>query len=282
MHGPESGWREHGLIGTSSAVRTARSVDRVALVTGAGQGIGRAIAVRLARDGASVLVADIDTESGKATVDAIVANGGTAGFRHVDIRRPEQIEQALATCRHVFGSPPAVAVCNAGVQTFATAMALTSSEWNEVFDVNALGTFETMRLAGKVMSQEGVAGSIIAIASVQGRLGSLYYPHYSASKAAVLSITKSMSLALAPFRVRVNSVAPGIIETALWEKADREIAVIKGVPPGTPQAERIASVPLGRAGTPDDVAGAVAFLASQDSSYITGECIHVCGGDYML
>jgi NAD(P)-dependent dehydrogenase (short-subunit alcohol dehydrogenase family) len=131
------------------------------------------------------------------------------------------------------------------------------------------------------MRQAG-SGSIVTVASIQGRLGNPWFAHYSASKAAVLSLTKSYAVALAPHHVRVNSVAPGIIDAGLAHKANDELARLQGLPPGAPMARRVGQVPLGRAGTPEDVANAVLFLASDEADYITGECIHVCGGDVML
>jgi NAD(P)-dependent dehydrogenase (short-subunit alcohol dehydrogenase family) len=260
-----------------------RGLDaRVASVTGGGQGIGRAIAQRLAAEGASVLVTDLDADRAAETAEKIKSDGGSALALRVDVRSVADLHQLNSEAQERFGAVPSIVVCNAGHQTFADVMSLSSEDWHDVLDVNAYGTFETMRSAGKAMQDAGVGGVIIAIASIAARLGSVHYAHYSASKAAVLSLTKSLALSLAPHGIRVNCVAPGVIDTELWAKADREMAKMLGVEPGEPKKERIARVPLGRAGTPEDVAGAVAFLASDDASYITGECLHVCGGDVML
>jgi NAD(P)-dependent dehydrogenase (short-subunit alcohol dehydrogenase family) len=177
-----------------------------------------------------------------------------------------------------FGDPYEYFVCNAGVQTFQKAVDVTVAEWDRVLDINARGTLLSIQAAATMPA----GSAIVAMASIQGRLGGPYYPHYSASKAAVLSLVKSFALALAGNGIRVNAVAPGIIDTPLWDEADRRLSALKGEEPGMARAERIAAVPLGRAGTPADVAAAVSFLLSDDASYITGECIHVCGGDVML
>jgi NAD(P)-dependent dehydrogenase (short-subunit alcohol dehydrogenase family) len=252
---------------------------RVAVVTGAAQGIGAGIAARLGGEGARVVVADINTVKAQELADHIVARGGDAKAVTLAVSDPESVRGLGAAVDEAYGEAFSYLVCNAGVQTFRRAVDVPVDEWDRVLDINARGTMLSMQAAANVMP-EGAA--IVAIASIQGRLGGPYYPHYSASKAAVLSLVKSFALALAPQRIRVNSVAPGIIDTPLWAVADREISALKGVEPGAARVERIAAVPLGRAGTPDDVAAAVSFLLSDDASYITGECIHVCGGDVML
>jgi NAD(P)-dependent dehydrogenase (short-subunit alcohol dehydrogenase family) len=225
-----------------------------------------------------VILADIDLAGAKSTADRLVAAGGLAVAAELDVSDSAGFEALDSVAITAFGEPYNAFVCNAGVQTFQRAVDVTVDEWDRVLDVNARGTLLSMQAAANM-----VAGSaIVAISSIQGRIGGPYYPHYSASKAAVLSLAKSFALALAPSGIRVNTVAPGIIDTPLWGEADRRLSALKGVEPGAARAERISAVPLGRAGTPADVAAAVAFLVSDDSSYITGECIHVCGGDVML
>jgi NAD(P)-dependent dehydrogenase (short-subunit alcohol dehydrogenase family) len=254
----------------------------IAVITGGGGGIGGAVADRLAEEGAAVVVTDVVPDAAERTAERINRSGGRALAIAVDVRDQTSLDGIPAAALKAFGAEPDLVVCNAGYQTFATIDQLNDQQWNDVLDTNAHGTFLTMRMAADSMRRTGVRGTITTIASIQARLGSLYYAHYSASKAAVLSLTKSFALALAPHGIRVNCVAPGVIETELWAKADREMAALRGVAPGVPKKERIAQVPLGRGGTPEDVAGAVAFLASDDAAYITGECLHVCGGDVML
>jgi len=253
---------------------------RVAAVTGAGGAIGRAICSRLALEGATVIAIDRTIELADATRRVIEDAGGSAGALAVDLLVPDDIARIVPFSKDQFGRAPEILICCAGIQTFADVFDLTIEDWDRVFDVNARGTFLTMRAVSPAMQQAG-QGTIVTVASIQGRLGNRYYAHYAASKAAVLSLTRSFAVALAPDRIRVNAVAPGIVDTEMWRAADRELARIRGVAPGEPRRQRIEQVPLGRPGTPDDVASAVAFLASDDASYITGECVHVCGGDVM-
>jgi len=253
--------------------------DGVVVVTGGAQGIGEGIADRLGRDGARVAVADINLEQAEKTAAAIVAAGGDAKALALDVSDPDSVGGLGAAVEAAFGEPYRYLVCNAGVQTFRHAVDLPLDEWDEVLDVNARGTLLCFQEAARSMPD---GGSIVAIASIQGRLGGPFYPHYSASKAAVLSLVKSFALVLAERDIRVNAVAPGMIDTPLWARADRELSALKGIEPGSSREARIASIPLRRAGTPADVAASTAFLLSDDASYITGECLHVCGGDVML
>ncbi len=251
----------------------------VAVVTGAAHGIGAGIATRLASDGARVVVADIDLSAARARATEIVAAGGEARAVRLDVADESSVLAMADAVQAEFGESYRYLVCNAGVQTFQRAADVTVAEWDTVLDVNARGTLLCLQSAARSMPD---GGAIVAVASIQGRLGGPYYPHYSASKAAVISLAKSFALALAPRGIRVNTVAPGIIATALWDKADEALSHLKGEEPGAARMARIAAVPLGRAGTPEDVAASVSFLLSPDASYITGECIHICGGDVML
>jgi NAD(P)-dependent dehydrogenase (short-subunit alcohol dehydrogenase family) len=255
---------------------------RVAVVTGAGGGIGAAVAKRLSREGACVVAVDRDASLLDAVTAAIGAAGGTCISVAADISRQDEVADMAMAAEREWGRCADLVVANAGLQTFAPIDAVSMSDWDAVLETNARGTFLTLRAVCQRMIDTALPGAAVAVSSIQGRLGSVYYPHYSASKAAVLSITKSLALWAAPHGVRVNSVAPGIVDTDLWAKADRELAAIRDVAPGVPRAERIGQVPLRRAGTPEDVAGAVSFLLSDDAAYITGECLHVCGGDVMV
>lgn len=258
-----------------------RLSGKVAVVTGAAGGIGSAIALRLAREGAAVIATARSLESVEPTIAEATRDGGAARPLVVDVTRPEDPAAIVPAAEREFGAVPDVLVCCAGAQTFADIFELPIEEWDHVFDVNARGTFLTIRPVAEAMRRAG-SGSIVNVASIQGRLGSRWFAHYAASKAAVLSLTRSFAITLAPDRVRVNAVAPGIVDAGLGHRADAELASIQGLEPGEPTRRRVAAVPLGRAGTPGDVANAVLFLASDESDYITGECIHVCGGDVML
>jgi NAD(P)-dependent dehydrogenase (short-subunit alcohol dehydrogenase family) len=251
----------------------------VAVVTGAAQGIGAGIATRLAADGARVVLADIDLAAAEKTAAGIRDGGGQAAAVRLDVADPDSVAGLEVRVRAAFDGPLRHLICNAGVQTFQRAADVTVEEWDRVLDVNARGVLLCMQAGARAMPD---GGSVVAIASIQGRLGAPFYPHYAASKAGVISLVKSFALALAPRGIRVNAVAPGVVETPLWDVADEKLSRLRGQEPGVARAERIASVPLGRAGTPADVAAATSFLLSADASYITGETLHVCGGDVML
>lgn len=258
-----------------------RLSGKVAVVTGAAGGIGREIVLRLAQEGATVIATARSLTSVESTIKEVEQAGGVARPLVVDVTRPDDAMTIVPTARREFGADPGILVCCAGAQTFADIFDLELEDWDRVFDVNAKGTFLTIRPVAEAMRRAG-RGSIVNVASIQGRLGNRWFAHYSASKAAMLSLTRSFAVALAPDHVRVNAVAPGIIDIGLAHKADQELARIRGLEPGEPMRRRVAEVPLGRAGTPVDVANAVLFLAADESDYITGECIHVCGGDMML
>jgi NAD(P)-dependent dehydrogenase (short-subunit alcohol dehydrogenase family) len=254
---------------------------KVAVVTGSGRGIGRSIALRLAREGADVIVTDIDLTLAEETASAIREGGQNAHAMAVDVADLGQVEQIPSAAERVFDSPIEIMVNNAGVQQIKGALEVTPEDWDRVLNVNARGTLFGMQVAAKAMKERG-RGTIINMASIMGRNGHPLYAHYAASKAAIISLTKSFALALAPYRIRVNSVGPGIVDTDLWELMDAQWAELEGLRKGEPKAQRIEQVPLKRAGTPEDVANAVAFLATDESDYITGECIHISGGSLML
>ncbi len=255
-----------------------RLAGRVAVVTGAGGAIGAAISRRLADDGAAVLVADLDEASAAAVAADLGRSGGLAAPARLDVLDRASVVALPEAARTAFGETPTVLVCNAGVQTFGHAVDITTQEWDRVLDVNARGVAYCLQMVGTHLPDQT---AVVAISSVQARLAAPYFPHYAASKAAVLSLVRSFALTLAPRRIRVNAVAPGMVDTPLWERAGRELATLRGVEPAVARAERIAAVPLRRAGTPQDVASAVSFLVSEEASYITGETLHVCGGDVM-
>lgn len=255
--------------------------EKVAVVTGSGRGIGRAIALRLAEEGADVLVADVDLALAEETASAVRELGRKALAMKVDVTDYVQIEEAVAAAEQEFPAPFEVMVNNAGIQQIKGVFDITPEDWDRMLTVNARGVFFGMQAAANVMKERG-RGAIVNTASIMGRDGHPLYAHYAAAKAAVVSLTKSFALALGPYRIRVNSVAPGIVDTAIWDMQDARMAELQGLKRGEPKAQRIKQVPLGRAGIPEDVAGAVAFLTSGDADYITGETIHISGGSFML
>jgi len=245
------------------------------LVTGAGRGIGRALAERFAMAGGHVVAADRDSRNVRALVDELRDRGASAEHLELDVSDPG----AMATADHQLLGGVDVVVANAGVQGFAKAGELAADAWDRVLRVNARGTLLTLQLAARILND---GGSIVTVASIQAYLPNVLSVDYAASKAAVLSLTRSFALELAPRGIRVNAVAPGRIDTELSNYASREVGRLTGTTPEETLQRRVAINPLGRSGSPAEVAAAVDFLASSEASYITGECLNVCGGDVMM
>lgn len=249
-----------------------------AAVTGAGQGIGRGIATELARRGVPVLVTDRDGERAARTSADLVADGLSADSAIVDVRHKDSIGDALRHAAETFERPLGIFVNNAGYTQLADPMEITAEQWDAMMQVNARGTLFGLQSAAEVIRD---GGAIVNVSSSTARGPYVSSAHYAASKAAVLSLTMTFAAALAPRRVRVNAVAPAIVDTELWDVFDLELADRDGLVPGTAKQQRIDQIPIGRAGTPEDIALAVAFLADPANGYITGECVHLTGGSYM-
>lgn len=249
----------------------------VAIVTGAGQGIGRAIAERLSQDGMKLVLADRQGDAVAHVADEIQANGGEAIALSVDILLAEDrlrmIETALATFERLD-----VLVNNAGVQRIALPLEVTEDHWDLIMDVNAKATYFCCQLALKHMISQR-SGRIVNLASIAGKMASTtYHPIYNASKAAVLAITKTLAQYSAGCGVRVNAVCPGMIETPMQDVVDHEIARITGKAPAEIRTERNSRIPLGYIGDGADVAAIVSFLVGPDSRYMTGQALNADGG----
>ncbi len=257
--------------------------DRAAIVTGAGRGIGRGIALALADDGARVLVTDVDLAAAEAVAAACTARRGgpadgipAAAAARVDVTQPADVRAMLAAAVAHWGAVD-VLVCNAGILSQRPFFDLAVEEWDRVFAVNARGVFLCIQTVGRHMAQRR-SGAIVTVASTGAKAGRAWMPHYNASKAAALNLTWSAAQALAPHGVRCNAVCPGLIESDMNQQIIRSMSEMFGTDEGTMAQRRLEQVPLGRAGTPDDVAKLVVFLASDDAAYITGQGYNVCGG----
>ena len=285
---------------------------KVAVVTGAGQGIGRGIALRLAREGAGVVVAEYNRETAAQTVQEIKALGRRALAYPVDISSVAAVRAMVDDVVSHFGRID-ILVNNAGAVQTKPMLDLTEADWDRVIDVNQRGFFfclqavalqmirqlpEEMKAAqppadvynmqqvlkGPEAPQSGTFtpassyGKIVNLSSIAGRRGRPLSTHYAASKAAIINITQSAALALAPYRINVNAVCPGIVPTPMWDQIDRDRGHLFGAQPGEAMAAFIQTVPLKRAATPEDIAGAVAFFCSADADYITGQALNVDGG----
>ena len=255
---------------------------KVALITGAGRGIGRAIASRFASDGGHIVAADLNEERARVVTEEVIALGAEAVPIRADVTRRPDIDAMVQRAVAQFGRIDLL-VNNAGVHRVERLLDVTEEHWDFIFSVNTRAVFFVLQaVARQMLDQEpgadGLRGRIINMASIAGRPGGrpLFAP-YAASKAAVISITHSAAAALAP-SVTVNAICPGAVETAMWEQIDAEWGALEGRPKGEVWRERIAPIPLGRPERAEDVAGVAAFLAGPDAGYMTGQAVTVDGG----
>ena len=241
----------------------------VAVVTGAARGIGRAICLALARDGADVVVADIDLEAAEATAELVTACGRRGQARRTDVAAEEQIVALIGDVAREHDGID-ILVNNAGIIAMCPLLELGAEQWDRTMTINLRGTFLTSREALKVMCAQG-HGKIVSIASLAAKIGGYVAPaDYAASKAGIITLTKSMALAAAAHGVNVNAVAPGPVDTDLTRAWGDEM-----------NQNFAANIPFKRYATADEVADAVAFLASDRARYITGEILDVNGGFHM-
>lgn len=248
--------------------------NRVAIVTGGGSGIGRAIALRLAREGIDVAVADVNPDTPAAVAQDVQAAGRRALPVEVDVSKPEQVYALVDRVVDEFGKLD-IMVANAGVNRGMTMQEVSEETWHWIMDINAKGVYFCDQAAAIQMIKQGHGGKIINAASVAGRRGPAYESVYVASKFAVVGITQSLATELAPHKITVNAYCPGIVDTPLWASLDQNFARIPGA---RRMADRVATIPLGRVQYPEDVAGLVAFLVSPDADFITGQSIIQDGG----
>lgn len=251
-----------------------RLEGRIALITGGGRGIGRAIAIRFAAEGAAVAICGRDEAVLNTVFDEIKQAGGRATWRVVDVSDEAAVDCFVADTRTEYGGLD-ILVNNASLTAMsrlghAPLIDMTTDEWRRTFDINLGGVFHASRAVGKIM-RDAQRGAIVNISSVHAHIPYAPTPHYDAAKAAVESITRNMALHLGRFNVRVNAIAPGPIDVSA------SAGDPAGLTPEHRERQRRATA-LGRNGRPEEIASAAAFLASDDASYVTGATIVVDGG----
>lgn len=257
-----------------------RFTDQHIIVTGAGTGIGRAIAHRFADEGGCVVIANRNRERGERVAREIVQKGGKALYIPVDVAQPESIEQLIKNAVDAFG-PVHSAISNAAIsETQASALEVTVEEWDRVFTINTRGSFLFCRACAQNMMDNNTSGSIVTLSSIMAHGAKAMAGAYPSSKAAVIMFTKSLAKCLAPMGIRVNCVAPGVVATEIYNAVEQEMMMEKGAFADWLVEESVASGQLliPRKGEPEEIAAAVAFLASQDASYITAQVLSVDGG----
>ena len=239
-----------------------------ALITGGAQGIGKSIALAMAKEGAGIGIADVNLESAQATADEIKALGVKSLALKLDVSNQENVIEASKTFKEEFGSLD-ILINNAGITKDTLLMRMKEEEWDAVLNINLKGSFLCSKEAIKIMAKQR-AGKIVSISSVVAFMGNPGQVNYSSSKAGLIGLTKTIAKEYAGRGIRANAVAPGFIQTAMTDALSDEV-----------KTEMHKAIPLGEFGTSEDVANAVIFLSSADSDYITGQVIHVNGGMYM-
>ena len=257
-----------------------RFSDQHVIITGAATGIGRSIAHKFALEGAKVVIANRNRERGEAVAKEITDKGWSAKHIFVDVAQPATIDELIKTAVAMYG-PVNVAVSNAAVsETQSSALDISVEEWDRIFNINARGSFLFSRACAQNMIDNNIQGSIVTLSSIMARSAKSMSGAYPASKAAVIMFTKNLAKLLAPMGIRVNCVTPGVVATEIWHEVETEMMMEKDTFADWLIEQSIASGQLliPRIGKPEEIACAVAFLASSEASYITAQVLSVDGG----
>lgn len=257
-----------------------RLLDRHALLTGAAGGIGLAVAEGFLREGARCTIVDIGAQPSGDAQALISGHPEHAQYVQADVTKSVSIAAMVEAARERFGSVE-ILFNNAAVFDLAPLLESDEASYQRLFDVNVKGMFFVMQAVLKQMVEAGIKGSVINLASQAGRRGEALVSHYCASKAAVISYTQSAALAMAPHGIRVNGIAPGVVDTPMWANVDALFAKYENLAIGEKKEAVGLAVPLGRMGRPSDIAGAAIFLASDEACYITAQTLNVDGGNVM-
>ncbi|OLT07300.1 diacetyl reductase [Pseudonocardia sp. CNS-004] len=251
-----------------------------AVVTGAGRGIGRGIALRLARDGHAVAVNDVDKATAEAVAREITDAGGRAIAVPVDVTDRDAVFAMVDHVAAELGSVD-VMVANAGIAQVKTLLEVAPADLQRMFEVNVFGVVYCLQAAAERMIAQGTGGKIINAASIAAHSGFDHLGHYSATKFAVRALTQAAAKELARHRITVNAYCPGIVGTEMWNQIDEGLGAYLGTGKGEALAQYSQLIALGRVQTPEDVAGFVSYLAGPDSDYMTGQSVMIDGGIVM-
>ena len=251
--------------------------DKVAIITGAARGIGKAIAERYVKEGATVVIADLNEPGAKAAASALGPNA--LGIK-LDITEQASIDATIAATIAHFGGLD-ILVNNAGIFDLAPIIEITRESYRRVYAVNVEGLLFMLQAGAKQMIKQGRGGKIINMSSQAGRRGEPQIAVYCASKAAVISITQSLGLELIKHKINVNGIAPGVVDTPMWDQVDALFAKYEHRAIGEKKRLVGEAVPFGRMGRPDDYRGPAVFLASSDSDYVVAQTLNVDGGNWM-
>jgi 3-oxoacyl-[acyl-carrier protein] reductase len=242
---------------------------RAAVVTGAGSGIGRAIALRFAEEGAAIAAVDLNERAASETADAVRALGRRAEALRADVAVAADVEAAVERAQAAFGRLD-ILVNNAGITRDSTIRKMTDEDWDLVIAVHLRGTFLCTRAAVPRIRDGGRGGAVVNMSSISGKIGNFGQANYAAAKAGIVALTKVTAREYARYGIRANAIQPGLIDTPMARALGDDLL-----------KERAADTPLGRLGRPDEVANVALFLASDLASYVTGAVIEVTGGRYM-
>jgi NAD(P)-dependent dehydrogenase (short-subunit alcohol dehydrogenase family) len=255
--------------------------DKVALVTGAGKGIGKAVAETFGKEGAKVLVTGRDIEQARKVANAINASGAEAKAARMDVTSRNEIQDVLDNVLLPEFGRVDIVVNNAGVANYKPALELTDKDWDLVIDTNLKGVFLVSQIVARQMVKQGEGGRIINISSMAGKMGVEFLAHYCASKFGVIGLTQSFGIELARHRINVNAICPGYIKTSMQQRGIIERSRLRGVTADEIRQGYLRTVPLGWSAAPTEVAKTVVFLASDASSYMTGQALNITGGACM-
>jgi acetoin reductase-like protein len=251
--------------------------DKVAIVTGGARGIGEAIVRAYVEEGAKAVIADVEVAKAEELAKSL---GAAAIAVRLDVRDKDQIAAAVAKAVETFGGID-ILVNNAGVFNMGPLGEVTEADFDRQFGINVRGLLFMTQAVAAQMEKQGRGGKIVNLSSQAGRRGEAFVAVYCASKAAVISLTQSMGLELIKKGINVNAIAPGVVDTPMWDTVDSLFAKYENRPIGEKKKLVGLAVPFGRMGRPDDYRGPAVFLASSDSDYVVAQCLNVDGGNWM-